>query len=442
MRAALAALFGLTLRIFFRRIEIVGTERVPEQGGLVFVLNHPNALIDPSFMLCFAARPVSFLAKSTLFTMPVVGAITRGFDSLPVYRHSDQGQGADPKQNRDTFEQARDLLQRGGALALFPEGTSHSDPKLKPLKTGAARIALGSAALMSQPLQIVPAGLYYTRKTTFRSRALLRYGDPFDVPRVSLDANNEPDREEVRVLTERIGEALAGLTLQAEQAEALRLVERAESVFQGAGVEEASLAQRFELRRRFLDGYHRLLERAPERVAALESKVEDLLAECEALGISPKHLEPSNYHLYKVARYAGWNLALFFFLGPLGLLGALLHLPAYHAVDFAAHKTAKGEEDMLSTVKVLASVLFFPLTWIALSVGFGLWVGWVGALGALVVGPLSGWVALVLMERLGRAWPSARSLWAFVARRSAFDRLCQGQRAVRAEIVALGELLG
>ena len=49
-------------------------------GPLLFVLNHPNSLVDPVFVLCLAPRPASFLAKAPLFRIPLVGALVRGAD--------------------------------------------------------------------------------------------------------------------------------------------------------------------------------------------------------------------------------------------------------------------------------------------------------------------------------------------------------------------------
>src|SRR5439155_128569 len=143
VRAFFRGLFGLVLRIFFRRIEISGLERVPREGPVIFVLNHPNGLIDPGFLLCLAPRRVSFLAKAPLFRMPVIGIFCRAFEAIPVHRRQDEG--SDPSHNRETFETARAVLARGGAIAICPEGKSHSDPKLRPLKTGAARMALLAA---------------------------------------------------------------------------------------------------------------------------------------------------------------------------------------------------------------------------------------------------------------------------------------------------------
>ena len=160
MSAALRGVLGLVLRVFFRRVEVSGAERVPSRGPVIFVLNHPNGLVDPAVVLCLAPRRTAFLAKATLFRMPVIGWLARTFGAIPVHRPQDPG--TDPARNRETFEAARAVLAGGGAIAIFPEGASHSDPRLRRLKTGAARIALGAVARLDPrtPLRIVPAGLY------------------------------------------------------------------------------------------------------------------------------------------------------------------------------------------------------------------------------------------------------------------------------------------
>jgi 1-acyl-sn-glycerol-3-phosphate acyltransferase len=143
-----------------------------------------------------------------------------------VYRRQDPG--TDVTRNRETFARAREALSRGGVIALFPEGASHDEPKLLALKTGAARIALGAA--LGEGLQIVPAGLYYTWKTRFRSSALLTFGEQIPVSPVALDERGEPPLAATKELTRRIEDALSRLTLGAESREALDLVRRAERI--------------------------------------------------------------------------------------------------------------------------------------------------------------------------------------------------------------------
>src|SRR5215210_3433496 len=86
IRRLVHAVISVALRLFFRRIETSGVELVPEMGPLVFVLNHPNGLIDPALVFCALPRRVSFLAKSPLFPLPVVGWLLRTVEALPLYR--------------------------------------------------------------------------------------------------------------------------------------------------------------------------------------------------------------------------------------------------------------------------------------------------------------------------------------------------------------------
>ena len=145
-----ALILGL-VQLFYPRIEVTGRERLPMGGPVMFVLNHPNGLLDPLTVMVALRRPASFLAKSTFFANPVGKFLMDAFAALPVYRQRDEGKAGGPQgdaaaRNERTFARCRALLKRGGAMALCPEGTTHSEPMLLPLRTGAARIALSAEA--------------------------------------------------------------------------------------------------------------------------------------------------------------------------------------------------------------------------------------------------------------------------------------------------------
>jgi len=446
VRAFFRALFGLVLRVFFRRIEVSGLEHVPAQGPVMFVLNHPNGLIDPSFLLCLAPRRVSLLAKAPLFRMPVIGSFCRAFDAIPVHRRQDEG--FDAAQNRETFETARKVLAREGAIAIFPEGASHSDPKLRPLRTGAARIALGAAAVLAgpTPLRIVPAGLYYRAKRTFRSAALLHFAEPFPVAPVRLAPGEEPPPGPVRELTARIERALAEVTLQAEQAEVHALVERAQRIFTVQDEPPATpptLRDEFELRRRFLAGYHVVRIQWPERFAALAARIDRYEAALAAAGkLDPRQLAPRRFTLDRVVRYAVKALVLLLFLLPAAAVGVVVHYPAYRAVGFVATGMARAAEDALASVKVLAAMLLFPLTWVGAAMAMWWWRGIDTALLTAVSLPLTAYAALVFFERLDRVIGAARALGLFLFRRWAFLRMLAERKAIQEEILALGRVIG
>jgi 1-acyl-sn-glycerol-3-phosphate acyltransferase len=371
-RRLITALVRLIAKIFFRRIEIAGLERVPQAVPVIFAVNHPNALIDPLFLLSFTPRHVSFLAKAPLFGMPLIGWFARALDAIPVYRRQDNAATAS---NRETFARARSLLERGGAIAMFPEGTSHSDPRLRELKTGAARIALGASIRVS----IVPTGLYYTAKQTFRSSALMFFGTPINVDPQPVDENGEPRPESVDALTSRIESSLAEVTLQADSHAALELIARAERIFSADG--EVDLTRQLELRKRFIAGYTYLRTHQPARLAQLEWKVSRIDAE---------RLAPTEP--------IGAATTVRLLLLPIALVGAVIHWPVYRLIRFLAARFARQQEELIATIKGLGGLLLFPLLWIVLAVVIGIYVNLSFGIAALVVLPMVGYIALVTFE--------------------------------------------
>lgn len=436
-RQILCAVLRLALRIYFRRVEIVGLENVPADKPLIFVLNHPNALVDPVFLLCLAPRRVSFLAKAPLFRYPVIGSLVRALDSLPAYRQQDPGE--DVSRNRETFAAARQLLSRGGTIGICPEGVSHNEARLKPLKTGAARIALGAASSQLD-VKIVPVGLYYTEKTTFRSSALLHFGEPITVEPVALEADGAPPREAVHALRTQIEEALRDVMLHAEHDEALALVERVEQIFSADELsehdEEQSLARSLQVRQRLLEGYGILRTRSPKRIATIDVRVNRLHSELQQAGIDPFDLSlPAS-----ATQTVTWliaQLAISLLLAPFAIVGTLLHYPAYRLAGFLARTFSRGEQDVVSTFKIVAALLFFPLTWVVTAAVTWRYLGLLAALGALVMVPVCGYVAIRFAEELDRLSGGFQALMLFLLRRRWFLRLLAERAAIREEILAL-----
>ncbi|HET7436069.1 MAG TPA: lysophospholipid acyltransferase family protein [Thermoanaerobaculia bacterium] len=394
MRSAIRTFLRFCVRIFYRHIEVVGEERVPG-GPVIFAVNHPNGLIDPLFLLSFVPRPISFLAKAPLFRYPLIGWFVRKLESIPVYRKQDNTKGT----NAETFAKAREVLQRGGTIAIFPEGTTHSDPQLRELKTGAARIALGANL---DALSVVPAGIYYTAKQSFRSAAMLVYGEPIHVrPRRSdADEGAEPPAAEVDGLTARIDEGLDAVTLQADSHTALDLAGRAEDIFTAHN--ETPLAEELEIRRRFLDGYHYLRTHDPERLARLESKVRQFAGELERTNIDVNLLS-RNIGIWRVLRMIVWL--------PLALAGMIVNYLTYRLIGMLARRVSKGEYEMLATMKFIGALLLYPLTWIALAFVIDHYFGWPYAVASLFVLPLLAYVALRFFEDLDGLIGRARALW-------------------------------
>ncbi|HEV8203096.1 MAG TPA: lysophospholipid acyltransferase family protein [Pyrinomonadaceae bacterium] len=439
IRRVIVALLRLALRIYFQRIEVTGLEHVPAETPVIFVLNHPNALVDPVFLLCLAPRRVSFLAKAPLFRMPVIGYLVKALDSLPVYRRQDEGE--DVTKNQETFVGARKLLARGGTIGICPEGVSHDEPGLRPIKTGAARISLAAVSTNEvSELKIVPAGLYYTAKTSFRSDALLYFGDPIDVEPVTLEADGTPPREAVRALSQRIETALREVILDAKHEEELQTTARAERIFSSASYDDSgeSLKTELRLQQRFIKAYSVLQQRQPERLRRLELRMIRFEEELQQAGVDPDELSPPGSTLRVVAAIIRRSLLFLLMLGP-AIIGTIAHYPAYKLGGYLARTISKDSDDVISTVKIISEMLLFPLTWIVLAVLGYIYFGWWAVAAVLLVIPISGYIAIVFFEELDKSIAGVRVLTYFLVRRRFFVRLLAERNAIRNEIIALGK---
>ncbi|HEX4946982.1 MAG TPA: lysophospholipid acyltransferase family protein [Blastocatellia bacterium] len=431
------------LRLFFHRIQISNVAAVPLQGPLIFVLNHPNGLLDPALVFCALPRRVSFLAKSTLFHLPVLGWLLRTVEALPLYRRIDEGASVD--NNQLTFAACHALLQAGRCIALFPEGISHRAPALQPIKTGAARIALGALSVTTpnQPpltrLLIMPIGLYYSSRTPFRGEALLQCGVPLEITAPHSTTNGEPEREQVRELTERIAAALQSVTLNFTDVEEQSAIARAETIV-ASGTRtlrwQRSLLEEFRTRLQLLLGRRLQQSHVPERVQQLEARLRTFEQQLQALGLMPEHLQARR------ARHEGWRLAgravALLLLFPLAWLGLMLHAPAYLICEVLAYFfRTHGPDEGRATVKVLAAIVLMPLTWLLIALVVLFWFGWPLALLSLPVVALCGYAGLRWVEEAYELRGWMRALFILSQRRKQFLQLRREGRALEKELTSL-----
>ncbi len=436
VRRVVVAIFSIALRLFFRRIETVNAETVSKTEAIIFVMNHPNGLIDPALVFVALPRKISFLAKSTLFRLPVISFLLKTVDALPLYRRVDAGE--DVSKNQQTFELCQNLLRNGGAIALFPEGVSHNSPKLMPLKTGTARIALGAISVdqSGKPLdlKIVPVGLFYTSKTTFRSEALLHFGEPFQVLPIELDADGQPPREAVKVLTDKIESALREVTVNAESESELenasKVGELFSSVYEGINF-ELTLADKFDFLKRYTNEKSEIKEKGSSDDEKLQERISKYENRLRDLNIEPENLSLTQHSFWYVFRHFFLRTYLLLIFSPLAAVGAILHFPAYQICKFLADRnTHHGVDDIVSTVKILAAMLFMPLTWLVLSIILYFKWGWEIALISIPLAFLCGYVALRSWEELEdlRGW--FRAVRLFYLKRDVFLKLLIERRAL------------
>jgi 1-acyl-sn-glycerol-3-phosphate acyltransferase len=400
----------LILRVFFRGIEIVGLDNLPPPGRpLVLVANHVNGLIDAVLLL--GALPVfpRTLAKSTLWNNPLVRPFVALAGSIPVYRHQDQ---ADTARNEETFRRCHDLLAAGGALALFPEGKSHSEPALQPLKTGIARIVLGAEqAHPGLGTRILPVGFTFDAKETFRSRVLVRLGGPLDpAPEMAQGGTGNPDA--VRALTARVGDALEKVTLNYASWEDAHLIARAAEIWGRDEVElpgRRALAEAFPIQRAVIEGAEELRRRFPDRVAAVADAVRSYDRLLHAFHLRDDQVA-AVYPVSPVVRFVLVALLRLLIHLPLAVAGTILNWVPYRLAGALATRFAAGSTDQTATFKLFGAVLLFPLTWTAAALLAVRRTGsWWAAPAVLLAAPLAGYAALLFDEQRETFWREARA---------------------------------
>jgi glycerol-3-phosphate O-acyltransferase/dihydroxyacetone phosphate acyltransferase len=389
----IAWILRMTTRVFFRQIEVVGLEHVPD-GPVIFAGNHPNSLIDPILIITTCGRKVHFAAKDQLFRGWLMKKLLHGLGAVPIKRRDDhdgaptQASSGGAVDNDAAFDAMFGVLGRGDAIGIFPEGLSHDEAHLSRLKTGAARLALGAAQRTHQPITIVPCGLTFIHPKRFRSRVLVQYG-----PALTITDQIENSPEQVRVVTDEIGASLRRLTVNAPDWDTVRALDVVRRLYQP---QEISIEERVELSRRFNTYYAQVA--GDPRVISLMARVRAYQDRLDELGITDRELARDLSKLEVSVRVLR-HLALVAFWLPLTVPAAPLHVPPLVFARFASDRLTP-RKDVVATTKLLIGLLLVMLGY-AIAIGI---VGWRGgfwpALGLAMLLPLSGWATLRVLDRL------------------------------------------
>lgn len=459
---ALTLLMRVLVRIFFRRVEILGLENLPASGGGLLIAWHPNGLVDPALVLAHCPRRVVIGARHGLFQVPLLGALMRQLGCVPIYRAVDQGPGGDEEARRAANRRSLDAMAQAvadGSLALlFPEGDSHDHPHPLALKYGAARLYLRAREMMRERTAegkespapfIVPVGLHYDRKQVFGSRALMAVHPPLELP-VELveplppEASAEECRNQVARLTVTLEGVLAEVVHATDSWELNRLMHRARKLVRaerarraGKVLQRPSMAERMLGFARLWAGYRERVRSHPEQTRALMERVRSYDEELRALGLTDSDLEkgPRLHVMTSVLNLIGQVLVVYLLLPPLLIVGYAVNLPTALGLQVLAKRTAQRFKDE-ATIKLLVGTLAFPATWLLVSalVAWGekhlssLFPNipeapiWTGAL-AFVLCALGGLVALHYSRLLAVTRRAVRVRLTRTRRRSALEHL-------------------
>lgn len=205
---------GIALHWFYRDIRITGAENIPADAPLLIACNHQNALVDSLIVAWVVHRRVTMTAKATLVNNPLIALMFRILGVVPLRRVSDEVQKSDGSpvnrlRNAEAFQELLDVLHDRGAVLIFPEGKSHNESGLEPLKSGMARLALQARDNRSiERIAILPVGLVFEDKGVPGTIAAVHIGKP-------IEMDSWPTVDHV-ALTEEIAKRLRGVSEETE----------------------------------------------------------------------------------------------------------------------------------------------------------------------------------------------------------------------------------
>ena len=431
---ALSLVSNAAARIYYR-LTVAG-EPVPAAGPVLLVANHPNSLLDPILVAAAAGRPVRFLAKAPLFTDRAMGWLVRASGAIPVYR---QDEGGATDRNVDMFRAVHAELEQGAAIGIFPEGVSHSEPELAKLKTGAARIALGTAGRNLRSFPIVPVGLVFRRKDVYRSEALVVRGR--SIAWDDIAGRSAEDRDAVRELTDRIEEGMRRVTVNLEQWEDKPLVECAEAIWTaelgGGGQANTDPAVRVARVRLTTSVLREIRQSADPRWDVIVRDVTTHCRRLRRLRLNPKSLV-ADVSLRASVKWSFRRLPLVglpaLVVAAMGYL--LFWLPRY--VTGRLSKAARPDHYQRSTYALFIGIVVYA-AWIAVWEAALWWsAGDLRAATMLILWPTVGLLGLSIRERWRGSWVDVRSFFLLRSRRKMIELLKRRQHELA---VLLDELL-
>jgi len=167
--------------IYYRKFIVLGKDNIPLNKPLMFTPNHQNALMDAlALVFSINIQPV-FIARSDIFKKPTIARILYFLKILPIYRVKD---GYDSiKKSQEIINKTADIITKGCALVILPEGNHSDRRRLRPLKKGFARMAFQAEELnnFELDLQIVPVGIDYDDYEKVRGSLIVKFGEPVQV---------------------------------------------------------------------------------------------------------------------------------------------------------------------------------------------------------------------------------------------------------------------
>lgn len=367
---------GIGLRLFYKKIYLSNLDNLPKKGPVIIAANHPTAFLEPCILACFQSRPLHYLVRGDFFKKSIYAFLLKSLHMLPIYRMRDGGYEK-VKTNFSTFQKCFEALKAQKAIMILAEGRCIHEKRLRPIRKGTARIALGTLEKYpDMPIPIVPVGVNYTYAEKARERVMIDFGKPIMVHDYK-ELFEENKQKAINQLTDDLRKALEERVINIEQKEDDELCEQLLTLDRSERKEPAgNLIKNDEsylsAEKEICDWVNELPETEKE---ILKEKANNYFSVLEQLDVRDEEVIKAK----RTTNVLG--ILLGFFPAAIGYLGHLL-------VHFPSERI---------TLMVRRIEFFSPVRWASYSL-----LGLLFYLGVIIYGIVSGyWPFVVLLALLG-----------------------------------------
>ncbi len=360
----LKTLVNLAILVFYRKITINNRERTLSNGPLIIAANHPNTLMDPLLISAFLKQRVGFVAKATLFSNGFLKWFFKQLHMIPIRRAVDGDDPTAQAENKKAFQKCYEYLTNKGTILIFPEGNSFHEMKLRPLKTGAARIALEFEALnnFEKGTKILPIALNYSEPALFKKDIILNFGEAINISDYKELYISNP-KDAVKQLTEDLKIRLESIIILTEHIEQEILYKQIHDLYkkrleirlkeEGEDISDFSIAKEIANAIVYHEANH------PEKYQLIKTKIDKFSSLIKKLKVHTNIIEKNK--TFKVTLIRKIITPFYLIIGfPLYVFGLITNYIPY-IIPSKVVKLITDEMEYKASIMMVTGLFIFPL---------------------------------------------------------------------------------
>ncbi|MCP4521188.1 MAG: hypothetical protein GY827_05800 [Cytophagales bacterium] len=337
----------ISTRIFYKRVQIEGTENIPQarKKAMIVVANHPNTFMDPLLVASILPQQMHFLTNGGVFKTKFHHWVLGLLNMIPIYRKQDKnGSKGD---NQQSFQKCYEHLADQKSILIFPEGSSFIERKLRPIKTGTARIALGAEEINNFDIgvEILPIGLNYESPNFFRTNVHIKVGQPISLKEYQNTLKEEKEKS-VKNVSLIIEERLKELIIHTKDEKEDDLIHKIETIYQHQKDEKNWLELGQEVQQK-------INTLSNNELTSLENKAEEYFSLLSQHKISDKNVKASKTII-------SWTLLGLIISFPIYLFGLLNNYLAYKIPSLVTYSITK-DEAFFAPITLIIGIFSFSI---------------------------------------------------------------------------------